>query len=91
MTPLRTTPLETPATWHGAALQAHPEEWRYELCAREVADLERAAERARATGKRLSELGREDFPLPVLGPVVERWLATLQRGRGFLNVKSTLR
>jgi hypothetical protein len=35
----------------------------------------------------MTELIREDFPLPVLAPAIGEWMEALQRGRGFINVK----
>ena len=35
----------------------------------------------------MQAMSRDDFPLPLLAPAVDAWLATLQRGRGFVNVR----
>lgn len=87
MTEIRREPLATPATWLGPELQHRTGEWIHRLTPAQIADLERALAHARATGKPMAELAREDLPLPVLEPAIEEWLATLQHGRGFLNVK----
>ena len=87
MTEIRREPLATPATWRGPDLQQSPDEWTYRLAPREIGDLERALAHAQATRKPLAELTRTDFPLPVLEPAIAGWLDTLQRGRGFVNVK----
>jgi Taurine catabolism dioxygenase TauD, TfdA family len=87
MTEIRRDPISTPATWRGPELQRRPEGWIHRLTPEQVADLERALAHARATGAPMASLARDDFPLPVLGPVIEGWLHTLQHGRGFLNVK----
>jgi hypothetical protein len=79
-------PPRTSAHWRGAELDGS-DAWVYRLSAAEVADLERALDHARGTGKPLEALEREDFPLPVLGPATKGWLRELQHGRGFLNVK----
>jgi hypothetical protein len=78
--------LKTPATWRGPELQQSTD-WVHRLTADEVADLERGLAHARATGKSMTDLTREDFPLPILEPVIRGWLQALQRGRGFLNIK----
>ena len=83
---MRTTPLDSPSTWRGRDLAGRTD-WIHRLSPEEEADLERALRVARASGKAMDALTVDDFPLPVLGPAVERWLATLQRGRGFVNVK----
>jgi hypothetical protein len=86
MSEIRREPLKTPATWHGPELQGS-DDWLHQLTSDEVADLEGALAVARATGKPMTELTRDDFPLPILAPAVGGWLETLQHGRGFLNVK----
>jgi len=78
-------PIAGSACWRGAQLR--PEDWTHTLSAAEVEDLERALAHARATGKPLLAIAREDFPLPVLAPAIRGWLETLQTGRGFLNVR----
>ncbi len=86
MSEIRREPLKTPATWRGPEIQ-HSDDWLHRLTPDQLADLERALAHARSTGKPMTELTREDFPLPVLAPAIRGWLETLQRGRGFLNVK----
>jgi hypothetical protein len=86
MTAIRLEPLHTPATWRRDDLLAS-DDWTHRLTPEQVADLERALAAARRTGRPLGQLAREDFPLPVLGPVLADWMEALQRGRGFLNVK----
>jgi len=83
---MRTEPLDSPATWRGCDL-ADRTDWIHRLTPEEVADLEQALDVARASGRTLDALTPEDFPLPVLTPALDAWLATLQRGRGFVNVK----
>jgi hypothetical protein len=85
MSGIRREPLATPATWRGPELRR--EDWVYELAPDEVADLERALAHAKATGRPMAATTRDDFPLPVLGRAVGRWMQALQRGRGFVNVK----
>ena len=79
-------PLEAPSNWRGADL-ATTTDWIHVLDDAETRDLEAALELARQTGKPLLDLRREDFPLPVLGRSVARWMAELEHGRGFLNVR----
>ena len=86
MTEIRTEPLRTPAAWTGPEM-APRSDWVHALSPAEIADLDRAVAHARATGRALAELTRDDFPLPVLGASVERWLDELETGRGFLLVR----
>lgn len=75
-----------PAAWTGAAL-ADSGEWRQQLSARHVAELQRAVALARACGRPVRELTVEDFPLPTLRPDIDRWRAELADGRGFVLVR----
>ena len=78
-------PVSTPSTWCGPELRR--DDWIRNLAPAEVRDLESALAHARATGKPMAELGRADFPVPVLAPAIAEWMQALQRGRGFINVK----
>ena len=53
----------------------------------QVVDLENGLATAKATGKPMTELTRDDFPLPLLAPAIAEWMEALERGRGFVNVK----
>ena len=79
-------PVEAPRPWHGPDFDGG-QAFSESLEAADVAELERALDVARASGRSREALTRDDFPLPGLAPRLERWLAELSRGRGFLNVK----
>jgi hypothetical protein len=85
MTEIR-EPVESPAAWRSRDL-THKRDWIHRLSAEEIRDLDRAVEHARASGRPLAELTRSDFPLTTLAAAVERWLAVLESGRGFLLVR----
>ncbi len=74
--------VDSPAAWRGPELAAR-RDWRHELGAAEVAEIERALEAARATGRPAGELGAADFPLPGLAREIARWRRELADGRGF--------
>lgn len=84
---MRDAPTDTPAAWRGAALARAPETWTVHLAREQAADLVRAAARARAAGKTLQTLAREDFDLPTLGAAVREWSARLDRGLGFVLLR----
>jgi Taurine catabolism dioxygenase TauD, TfdA family len=75
-------PVGGPAAWRHAEV-ADPAAWRHELDARQRDELRRAVDRARAVGRPLGALRREDFPLPTLGREVDRWRDAIQNGLGF--------
>jgi hypothetical protein len=78
-------PITGRAAWRGAQLDAR--EWRIGLDAGQLAGFEQALGAARATGKPLAALSREDFPLaPPLAAAVARWREEIVAGRGFLLV-----
>jgi hypothetical protein len=79
-------PIESPAVWH-AADQADPAGWTYRLAPGEVSEILAALARAKARGRTLASLTREDFPLPTVGAAVRAWARTLASGRGFVLVK----
>jgi len=61
--------------------------WTQELTASERAEICRAVASATAQGKTPGTLTRADFRLPVLQARINEWIATLQRGRGFVLVR----
>jgi len=76
-------PIGGPVAWRGSELSER--DWRIALDAAQLAGFERALAAARATGKPLAELTREDFPLTEpLAADVEGWRRELTTGRGFL-------
>ncbi|MBW2280721.1 MAG: TauD/TfdA family dioxygenase [Deltaproteobacteria bacterium] len=86
MTSIAREPLATPSTWLGPEL-LRSDDWVRRLTLDQVADLENALAAAKATGKPMTEITRDDFPLPVLAPAIAEWMKALQHGRGFVNVK----
>ncbi|MFV1979001.1 MAG: TauD/TfdA family dioxygenase, partial [Myxococcota bacterium] len=79
-------PIQTPSTWLGPELLV-TDDWVRRLTPAEIIDLETGLAAAKATGKAMTDLTRNDFPLPVLHPSISEWMESLQSGRGFINVK----
>src|SRR5262245_57615647 len=77
-------PIAGPSAWLGGELSRRSD-WIEPLGGAEIEELDRA--RARATGRPLEALCREDFPLPTLAPRVAAWTRELADGRGFLLVR----
>ncbi len=77
--------VEGRSAWIGAELARHPETWTYQLSATEIAELEAAA--AAVRGRDLAGLGRDDFALPTLGPVLENMREEVLHGRGFVLIR----
>jgi hypothetical protein len=86
MTEILTEAVKSASAWTGREL-ASRRDWIHELSAVEIGELDRAVVRARATGKTLGQLSREDFPLGSLAKSADAWLDTLDSGRGFVLVR----
>lgn len=78
--------IADPAAWLGPRLRDDPA-WIHRLSAAEVADLDAALAAARAAGRTVATLRREDFPLGPLAEAVHGWARELDRGRGFVLVR----
>ena len=76
-------PVDGPSAWVGADMRNREAEWSYRLSAPEVSEIEAALHAVRGRGLELAEIRRDDFPLPTLGPVLDRMRAQVIDGRGF--------
>ncbi len=75
-------PLDTPAAWRGEDLD-HQQDWIYSLTASQLHELEEGLERTRQSGRALSEIRADNFPLPSFATCRERILRDMEGGRGF--------
>lgn len=80
-------PITGPAVWRGADMKQREAEWTYRLSTTDIAELESAATAVRALGLDLAEMTRADFPLPTLGPVLDRLRREVVDGRGFVLLR----
>jgi Taurine catabolism dioxygenase TauD, TfdA family len=79
-------PLVTgPSAWVGANLAKRPDEWTYRLSAEQIAEIETAT--AKMSGRDITTIRRHDFPLPTLGPVLDRLRDEVLNGRGFALIR----
>jgi hypothetical protein len=76
-----------PSAWVGADLARQPERWTYRLSTREIAEVESATAAARDRGLDVAAIRRADFPLPTLGPVLDRLRDEVLNGRGFVLLR----
>lgn len=79
-------PVTGPSAWRGEDL-ARSDAWIHTFTASELSELHRALARAHARGLTLPEIGRDDFPLPTLGPRLEAFRRELLHGRGFVLLR----
>ena len=66
---------------------AQRDDWREALTPDDIAELDKAIEAAKRTGKSTGALTREDFPLPTLTHKIDRWREALSEGCGFQLVR----
>jgi hypothetical protein len=76
-------PVEGPSAWIGADMRKREAEWSHRLSPTEIAEIEAALSAVQARGLDIAEIRRDDFPLPTLGPVLERMRDEVLGGRGF--------
>lgn len=75
-----------PACWTKSDF-AGSADWEYRLREAEIADLDRAVAEIERGEIPLSDVRREDFALPILGPALAGLRAELLEGRGFVLVR----
>jgi hypothetical protein len=80
-------PIEGPAAWIGADMRRREAEWTYRLSPAEIAEIEQATRQVRMRGLDIAEIGRDDFPLPTLGPVLDRLRREVVDRRGFVLLR----
>src|SRR4249920_3239916 len=79
--------IEGPSAWTGADMRGRQAEWSYRLSPSEIAEIEAALKLVQARGLDIADIRREDFPLPTLGPVLDRLRAEVLDGRGFVLLR----
>jgi hypothetical protein len=79
--------VEGASAWIGAELAKRPDEWSYRLSGGEIAEIETASAQVHACGLDIADIRRADFPLPTLGPVLDRLRGEVLNGRGFVLLR----
>src|SRR2546430_5536435 len=80
-------PIEGPSAWIGADMRRREAEWSYCLSPSEIAEIETALKSVQARGLDIADIRREHFPMPTLGPVLDRLRAEVLDGRGFVLLR----
>ena len=65
-------PIEGPSAWIGADMRRREAQWTYRFSPPEIAEIETAVKAVQARALDIADIRREDFPLPTLGPVLDR-------------------
>ena len=79
--------IDGPSAWVGADMRKREAEWSYRLSPPEIAEIEAAGRAVRERGLAIAAIRREDFPLPLLGPVLDRLRTEVLDGRGFVLLR----
>ena len=79
-------PISGPKAWRGDTL-SRDTSWLVPFTPEEIADIDRALATAKASGRRLEDIGREQFPLTVTRARLEQTVAELYDGCGFVVLR----
>jgi hypothetical protein len=79
-------PIAGPLAWHGPDL-ANSGDWIWPLDAEALAELDTGLRGIAARGLSWPDFGREDFPLPHLGPILDRVADRLEHGKGIALIR----
>ena len=80
-------PIGGPSVWFADDMRGREADWSYRLSAAEVAELETALRAVQARDLDVAAISRQDFPLPTLGPVLDRLCNDVLNGRGFVLLR----
>jgi hypothetical protein len=86
MSPIQTKPVTGPKAWRGDVLSRETS-WIVKFTEAELAEIDRAVAIARATGRPLEEIGRDEFPLPLTRSTLEAAVTEMYDGRGFVVLR----
>ena len=84
--PMPGGPIDGPDAWRADEMRGR-DDWMHVLSPSEVAEIEAAVDAADAGGRPIAAIGRDDFPLPTLDPVLDAIHEELLRGRGFVLIR----
>src|SRR5215471_1859550 len=75
------------SAWYGPDM-ARRTDWIHNLSDADIPELEDAAERLSHSASNLASISRDDFPLPSLGPRLNKVLDEVLNGRGFVLIRA---
>jgi hypothetical protein len=81
-----TQEVKGPLAWRGEDLKNDPS-WIVHFTDAQLRDIDRGLAHAKATGKPMGAIGRDDFPLVETKPLLDKVIEETNRGRGFLVLR----
>ena len=84
--PMPDGPITGPDAWRADAMRER-DDWVHVLSETEIDEIGAAVEAADTGDRPIAGIGREDFQLPVFGPVLDAIREELLRGRGFVLIR----
>jgi len=79
--------FEGPGAWYGPDMADRSDEWRHDLTPAEVGEVTAAVSAVASNGISILDLTRSDFPLPTLGPALDKIQEEVVNGRGFVLIR----
>jgi Taurine catabolism dioxygenase TauD, TfdA family len=79
--------IQGPSAWYGPEMLSR-RDWIEHLSESEIDEVERATKPLASAQADITAIGRDDFPLPKLGPRLQRILDDTLNGRGFALIRS---
>ena len=84
--PMPGGPIAGPDAWRADAMRER-DDWIHVLSEAEIDEIDAAVEAVDTDDRPIAGIGREDFRLPTLGPVLDAIRDELVRGRGFVLIR----
>jgi hypothetical protein len=79
--------IQGPSAWYGPEMLSR-RDWIEDLSESEIAEVEFATKTLAVASADITAISRDDFPLPTLGPRLQRILDDTLNGRGFALIRS---
>ncbi len=79
--------FEGSSAWFGPSIAERSDEWRHDLTPAEVGEIHAAINSIVSDGTSILDIKRADFPLPTLGPVLDKIQEEVVNGRGFVLIR----
>ena len=74
------------SVWLGKDLSLTPD-WIYHLPREALAEIDGCLQKLRKNGKKLEDIGKQDFPFETIGDEIDSFKQELATGRGFFNLR----